>query len=88
MRRIVKYSLILFMIVALILNFSPLLRYALDFGKDFGYTTQQGQRFWEVSSKSPNFENVARNFERYKRRHPNTTDTVLYRTFWRNPIYV
>jgi hypothetical protein len=84
-----KKGMLVFLLIVLVVNYVPPVKGLLDFGQKYYYTTLHGEvQPWEMPSKQPNFEGALRRFELYKQENPATTDTVLYRTFKRNPLLI
>lgn len=78
---------LLFLAIVLVVNYLPPIKGILDFGQTYHYTTLHGEvQPWEMPSKQPDFNGALRRFEFYKKQNPATSDTVLYRTFKRNPF--
>ncbi len=77
------------LLIVLITNYVPPIKGLLDFGQKYYYTSLRGEiQPWEMPSKQPDFEGAMRRFQYYKSQNPMTTDTVLYRTFKRNPLLI
>jgi hypothetical protein len=86
--RSVWIGIIVFIIILLICNYTPV-KWILDFGKEYHYSTLHGEATaWEMPSKGHSFENVLEGFEQYKQLNSHTTDTILYRNFRRNPLHI
>jgi hypothetical protein len=69
-----KKGMLVFLLIVLVVNYVPPVKGLLDFGQKYYYTTLH--------------EGALRRFELYKQENPATTDTVLYRTFKRNPLLI
>ncbi len=88
MKRIKKIA-IFFIIIVGISNYIPPIKGLLEFGTTYTYTTLHGMiQPWEMPGKQPDFKGAMRRFELYKQENPNSTDTILYRTFKRNSVIV
>jgi hypothetical protein len=79
----------IFLLIVGISNYIPPIKGLLEFGTTYTYTTLHGRlQPWEMPGKQPDFQGAMRRFERYKQENPQSADTILYRTFRRNPLIV
>lgn len=71
------------------INYIGLLRLVFDLGNDYYYTTAHGEftgQEDEYKGGKGDLERIERSFGEFRKVHPQTQDTVLYRTFTRNPL--
>ncbi len=71
------------------INYIGVLRLVFNLGNEYHYTTAHGEfTGQEDISKGGkgDLERIERSFGVFRNVHPQTQDTVLYRTFTRNPL--
>jgi hypothetical protein len=80
------YISILLVVMVLLTNYTPL-KGLLDLKHVYHYSTLQGElQTAERPFKGCNYGCVEMVLEEYKRQYPQSGDTILYRTFKRNPL--
>jgi hypothetical protein len=85
-RKRLTYILTAFLMMVLISNYTPVKGF-LDLKQVYRYSTLQRElQTSERPFKGCDYSCVEMVLEEFKQKHPQTTDTTLYRTFTRNPI--
>jgi hypothetical protein len=73
----------------MILLNTPWGRFYFDFGHCYGYSTLHGDFYaFAYENMAPKSADVMSSFEQFKREHPESPDTVLFRLFRREPLHV
>jgi hypothetical protein len=87
-RKLLIYSPIGIIVAALISNYTPMKGF-LDLKQVYHYSTLQGElQTAERPFKGCDYSCVEMVLEEFKQEHPESRDTILYRTFRRNPFVI
>ncbi|MDO1449815.1 hypothetical protein Q0590_26285 [Rhodocytophaga aerolata] len=87
-RKTIIKILIATLILALITNYTPI-KGILELEKVYFYSTFNGElQTAERPFKGCNYSCVEMVLQEFKHNHPGASDTILYRTFKRNPLLI
>lgn len=87
-KKLLGYGVVLVMILALLTNYTPLKGF-LDLKQEYHYSTLSGElQTTESPFKGCDFECIQLVLEEYKQQQPQSSDTILYRTFRSNPLII